>query len=189
MKKLLISFFIVCVYSGHAQKVFQLYSGKPKGSETWTYTEKETYSESIKRKIVYNVSQPTLTLYAPAPSRSNGTAIIICPGGAFGFLSVESEGTEVAKWLNARNITAFILKYRVAETTTADPAKEVFEKINNGQFMTDIGPVIPYSIDDGSEAVKYVRAHAEEFKINPSRIGIMGFSAGGTVGTGATKQT
>jgi acetyl esterase/lipase/lysophospholipase L1-like esterase len=188
MKTLIPAVFIFLTCSAFAQKVIPLYSGKPKGSENWTYSEKELFSEGIKKRVVYNVSEPTLTVYAPPTPLSNGTAVIICPGGAFGFLSIDSEGIDVAKWLNGKGVTAFVLKYRLANSKTTDPVGEIFEKINTGKMEAEIFPVIPLSVSDGVEAVKYVRTHAADFKINPKRIGIIGFSAGGTVEVGATIQ-
>ena len=68
--------------------------------------------------MVYNVVNPTLTVFPADPAIANGTAVIICPGGAFHFLTIDNEGTLVAKWLNKRGVTAFVLKYRVAHSDT-----------------------------------------------------------------------
>ena len=186
MKKLLFTLFVFSSCHVFCQKVVPLYSGKAKGSENWDYTEQEMFSEGIKKRVVYNVSQPSLLVYAPPAALANGTSVIVCPGGAFGFLSIDSEGIDVAKWLNAKGVTAFVLKYRTAKSITADPVGEIFGKINSGKMQEEVYPIIPLSIADGTAAVKYVREHAVDFKINPNRVGIMGFSAGGTVQVGAT---
>ena len=165
----------------HAQKMIRLYSGAAPGSEKWTGQEKEYFSQIWNTQVVTNVSQPTLTVYAPDAAINTGTAVIVCPGGGFHALSINSEGVDVAKWLNARGVTAFVLKYRLVPTGE-DGVKDLMAKINNRQKMDeDNALVIPLACADGLAAVSYVRRHAAEFGISPTRIGLMGFSAGGTV--------
>jgi acetyl esterase/lipase/lysophospholipase L1-like esterase len=159
------------------QKAIPLYNGPAPGSENWTYNEKETTD----KKIVYNVSHPTLTAYLPYPAIATGTAVIICPGGGFYILSIKSEGTEVADYLTKKGITVFVLKYRVGQSMTDNPGQELGASMKKGDFADKIKLIIPFSIADGREAIKYVRTHAAEYGVSPSRIGIMGFSAGGTV--------
>jgi acetyl esterase/lipase len=167
--------------AAHAQKVIRLYSGAAPGSEKWTHQEKEYFSPIWNTQVVTNVSQPTLTVFAPEASTANGTAVIICPGGGFHALSINSEGVDVAKWLSARGVTAFVLKYRLVPTGE-DGVKELMGKITNRQKMDeDNAAVIPLACADGLAAVSYVRRHAAEFGVSPARIGLMGFSAGGTV--------
>jgi len=86
----------------NAQKVILLYSGAAPGSEKWTQKEKEYFSTVFNTQVVTNVTQPTLTAYLPAKDSANGTAVIVCPGGGFFALSINSEGADVAKWLAAR---------------------------------------------------------------------------------------
>src|SRR3954464_12251688 len=81
------------------QKTVQLYHGAAPGSENWTWNEAENDSNAWKTKVVYNVSHPTLTVFTPDSMSSTGTAVIICPGGAFHALSINSEGYDVANWL------------------------------------------------------------------------------------------
>jgi acetyl esterase/lipase/lysophospholipase L1-like esterase len=136
---------------------------------------------------VYNVAVPTLTAFLPPAATANGTAVIICPGGAFHALSINSEGNEVAKWLTKKGVAAFVLRYRLVKSETSDPVAEVSAKMANGtKFREDNDRLIPLAIADGLQAIKYLREHASEFGINPERVGIMGFSAGGTVTAGAT---
>jgi acetyl esterase/lipase/lysophospholipase L1-like esterase len=161
------------------QKVIPLYSGAAPGSESWTYNEQQITGTNI--PLVYNVSHPTLTAYLPDPAIATGTGVIICPGGGFYILSVKDEGTDLAKWLNERGVAAFILKYRTGQSLTNDPAQELGAKMRQGDFKTLIKPLVEMAITDGREAIKYVRRHAADFNISPSRIGIIGFSAGGTV--------
>jgi acetyl esterase/lipase len=99
---------------------------------------------------------PTLTIFRPDPAKSTGAAVVICPGGGYGFLAVEHEGAEVAKWLNSLGITGVMLKYRLA------PAYHH-----------------PAMINDANRAVRTIRARASEWGIDPHKIAIMGFSAGG----------
>lgn len=172
---------LVLASAVNAQKVIRLYQGAAPGSENWTHQEKEYFSPIWNTQVVTNVSQPTLTAYVAAPEVASGTAVIICPGGGFHALSINSEGIDVAKWLNAKGVTAFVLKYRLVPTGD-DGVKEVMAKIGNRKKMDEANAaVIPLAIADGQSAVAYVRKHASEFGISPTRIGLMGFSAGGTV--------
>lgn len=167
-----------------AQEVIPLYPGTPPGSTPESYPEKAYFSKAWNTEVVANVTKPTLTVFKPAPELKNGTAIVICPGGGFMALSIASEGTEVATYLTARGVTAFVLKYRLAHT--GDDATEEFTKLYNDRekFRETIGKVIPLAIDDGLAAVVYVRQHAAEWGVSPDRVGIIGFSAGGGVTAG-----
>jgi len=162
------------------QKVIQLYNGAAPGSEQWTYNE-QVYKAGTKEALVYNVSHPTLTVYPADPSKANSTAVIVCPGGGFYILAMAYEGTDVAHWLNEKGVTVFILKYRLGHSLTDNPGQELSDNMKKSDFAEKITPVIPLCIADGRAAIEYVRAHAAEYGINPAQIGIMGFSAGGTV--------
>lgn len=186
-KSLLFLSFILISQIGlmNAQKTIPLYQGKAPGTENWNWQEKEMFSETFQTQVIYNVSQPTLTVYEPNKALANGTAMIICPGGGFHTLSINSEGIEVAKWLNSKGITAFVLKYRLVKSETDDPVKELFPLFENRKKLDSINaPVIPLAIADGLAAIQYVRDHSSEFNIQKNRIGIIGFSAGGTVALG-----
>ncbi len=167
--------------SSFGQKVIPLYQGSAPGSETWSWDEQENSNNLFNTRVVYNVSKPTLTAFIPSSWSSNGTAVVICPGGGFQTLSIDIEGNDVAKWLNQRGIAAFVLKYRLVRSLTDDPVKELMGKMSAGKLDGDNASVIPLTIADGKKAMEYVRSHAGEFNINPNRIGLMGFSAGGTV--------
>ncbi|MSR31127.1 MAG: alpha/beta hydrolase [Gemmataceae bacterium] len=106
-----------------------------------------------------NVSEPTLTLFLPKKTPANGAAVIVCPGGGHRILAWDKEGTEVAEWLASQGVTAFVLKYRV-------PARD-----ESRRWLA--------AVQDAQRAVSLVRSRAEEWKIDPTRLGILGFSAGG----------
>ena len=182
MKKILVIVFVffTAVNTKAQQKVIQLYSGAAPGSENWTYNE-QVYKAGTKDALVYNVSHPTLTVYPADPSKATGTAVIVCPGGGFYILAINHEGTEVAHWLNKKGVTVFVLKYRLGHSVTDNPGQELSENMKKGNFEKMVSSIIPLSIADGRAAIEYVRTHAGDFGINPQKIGIMGFSAGGTV--------
>jgi acetyl esterase/lipase len=107
---------------------------------------------------------------------------VVAPGGAFHIISIENEGINVAKWLNERGITAFVLKYRLVKMLTDNPFKELMSLMGDFKKLDSINaPVLEMAKNDGIEAMKYIRSHAKELHIDPSKIGFMGFSAGGTV--------
>lgn len=167
--------------ASYAQKVIRLYPGPAPGSEQWTQQEKEYFSPIWQTQVVTNVAQPTLTAYLPDAAKATGTAVVIAPGGAFHALSINSEGVDVARWLNERGVAAFVLKYRLVPTGE-DGTKEVMAKMRDWKKLDeDNAAVVPLAVADGLAAVKYVRQHAGELGVSPQRIGIMGFSAGGTV--------
>ncbi|MDC0325406.1 alpha-L-fucosidase [bacterium] len=107
-----------------------------------------------------NVSTPTLTVHRPEQGKANGTSILICPGGGHHILAWDLEGMEVAEWLNDHGVTAFILKYRV-------PSRE-----RDGRRWIS-------AVQDAQRAVSLIRQQADQWEIDPERIGILGFSAGG----------
>lgn len=127
--------------------------------------EKSSVSDGI--LIVSNVSIPSLTIYRPAKVKDNATAIVICPGGGYSVLAAGHEGSDVAGVLNEWGIVAFVLKYRLPD-----------EKI---MLDKTIGP-----LQDAQRAIQMVRQNAKQWNIDPARIGIMGFSAGGHLASTAS---
>jgi acetyl esterase/lipase len=107
-----------------------------------------------------NVSTPTLAVYLPPAEKRNGAAIVICPGGGYHILAWDLEGTEVAEWFNERGVTCFVLKYRVPR-------------------RNDRSPKEAGALEDGQRAMGLVRSRASEWSLDPKRIGVLGFSAGG----------
>lgn len=182
-KKLQVLLLMLFALSANAQKkVIQLYNGAAPGSESWNWDQVESADNMYHGNVIYNVSHPTLTVY-PADSSfiPTGTAVIVCPGGGLQTLSIEHEGYAVAKWLQSKGITAFLLEYRLMHTLGTDPYKEMLEKMKNNTVLKDQAPVAPLAVADGRAAIAYVRKHAAEYGLSPDRIGIMGFSAGGTI--------
>ena len=135
---------------------------------------------------VRNVTQPALYPVLPAAGKANGTAVVIAPGGGFLSLSFDSEGLQVARYLAERGVTCFVLTYRL-ETTPADPGAfmQVVEKRfrlpEPGTTRADQpdNPAVALAQEDGLAAMRYVRAHADGYGLDPKRIGMLGFSAGG----------
>ena len=180
----LIFLFAALIYSQSVagQQVIPLYDGKPPGSEHWTWSEQTSTDNPFKTEVVYNVVQPTLTAYLPPYHLATGVAMVVAPGGAFHTLSINSEGVDVAKWLNSKGIAAFVLKYRVARSFTDDPVTELLGKMTDFKKLDEENaPIIPLATADGLAAMRYIRQHAGEFEIDPGKIGFMGFSAGGTL--------
>jgi acetyl esterase/lipase len=167
-----------------AQEVIPLYPGAAPGSTQETYPEKQYFSKSWNTQVVANVTKPTLTVYKPAPELKNGTAVVVCPGGGFMALSIDSEGIDVAKYLAAKGVTAFVLKYRIAHT--GEDATEEFAAMFGDwpKYQELLAKIVPLSIADGLAAVTYVRQHASDWGVSPDRVGVVGFSAGGTVAAG-----
>jgi acetyl esterase/lipase len=117
--------------------------------------------------------------------------VIICPGGVFHFLSTELEGTSVARWLCARGVAAFVLKYRVLPTEERDEdlIRQLQQRFSDlMSLMAFMQQIEPLAIADGQQAVKVVRQRAVAWGIAPERIGILGFSSGGVVASGAAMR-
>ena len=148
------------------------------------------------------VNDPTLTISLPDVDKANGTAVIICPGGALISLSWQSEFQDIARWLNARGIAAIGLKYRLrngfpdmskVDTTKGMPRRITvteFAEIKNANANPSVlkggDPEIDNALNDALKAMEIVKAHAKEWGIDESKIGFMGYSAGGGVAVNAT---
>jgi len=169
---------LVCTSLLAQEKVVRLYEGPAPGSENWKQEEQENRTNLWQTRVVFNVSNPTLTVFPAEPSKANGTAVVICPGGAFFALSIDSEGFDVARWLNAKGVACFVLKYRLVECMTDDPTRELMAR---GKLDDIVAPIVKLAMADGNAAIGYVRKHAKEYGVKADRVGIMGFSAGGTV--------
>lgn len=178
---------------GH--QVLRLWPGVAPGSEGWA--QKEVDYGNPDNRGVRNVVIPTVTVFLPdASTRSTGVGVIIAPGGGFRFEQWDNEGTHIAEYLQKHGVASFVLKYRLTDTGT----DEAFAQMNaeaHGAIPPDspqpataapygggpiaIGKVEPLSLADGHEAMRVVKEHAAEWHVDPQKIGIMGFSAGGYI--------
>ncbi|WP_282080992.1 alpha/beta hydrolase [Aquimarina algiphila] len=165
---LFLSTIIIC--SGQ-ENIVELWEGK-------IPNQKETDEVEIRKNenivSIKNVQKPTLEIYLPSKNNTTGKGIVICPGGGYGSLAYDWEGTEIAKWLNSKGIAAFVLKYRLPQSKSIIIANEA-------------------PLQDAQRAIRLVRHHAKKWNVSPEQIGIMGFSAGGhlasTLGTHFDNKT
>lgn len=191
---------IPCTASAQSQ-IIPLYAGPAPGTEGWTQKEisvdldNKRFTPPAPDTVILNVTKPTLTVLRPAPGKANGTAVIVVPGGGFRVLSFRNEGLRVGQWLAERGITAFVLKYRLhaMPVSTAEDVTRGMDQMakaaeaqpaNAPAPAITIGPVEQGAIGDGEAAINLVRTRAKDFGINPAKIGIIGFSAGGVVSGG-----
>lgn len=144
--------------------VVKLWPGKAPGETKdigpETYIEPKKGQLEVKR--LANVSEPTLTVYPAPTDRATGAAVIVAPGGGYTILAIEHEGTQTCEWLNTLGVTAILLKYRV-------PKREMQAPDNLA------------AIQDAQRAVSLTRARAKDWGIDPNRVGMLGFSAGGNL--------
>jgi acetyl esterase/lipase len=140
-------------------QVLPLWKVIPQEIKAVDYTEKEIIKDG-KVQSTSLVSIPTLSVFLPSGIKTNQTAVIILPGGGYQHLAIDKEGTKVAEWFNSLGIVAFVLKYRLPSDL----------------IMTNktVGP-----LQDAQEAIRVVRLNAAKWNIDPNKIGVMGFSAGG----------
>jgi acetyl esterase/lipase len=117
---------------------------------------------------VFNVSRPTMTVY-PAKGENTGAAVMVFPGGGYMELAIDLEGTEVCDWLTSKGVTCVLLKYRVPH------GGEYWDR----QLKREINPSTQMALEDAQRALGLVRFHAAEWRIDPHKIGVLGFSAGG----------
>lgn len=157
-------FVIVSLLSSPAadapQEILLWPNGAP-GSQNFTNPETFRIAEPTGDHVITYVHQPSITVFLPSPDTATGAAVVVVPGGGHRELWIDHEGYDVARWLSAHGIAAFVLKYRLAMATNS-----------------------PYTVDrdelgDLQRAIRLVHSRADEWNINPRCIGVMGFSAGG----------
>ncbi len=151
-------------------EVLNVWPGNPPGENKPIAEEKTTKSKGVVTSIT-NVSKPTLSVFRPDKDKDTGTAVIVCPGGGYNFLAWAHEGEDVAAWLNSIGVTGIVLKYRVPR------------RPDQPQGMPPVG-----ALQDAQRALSLVRSKANEWKIDPHRIGILGFSAGGHLAAWASTR-
>ncbi|MBK7625814.1 MAG: alpha/beta hydrolase [Bacteroidales bacterium] len=156
----LILFLVVSTVAISQNPVLKVWPmGVPGSLKSDIWTEKVTEANGSPSRYE-KVTDPTLTVFLPTAEKATGTAVLICPGGGYGVLAFDHEGFAIARWLNENGIAAYILKYRLP----------------SDQIMKDksVGP-----LQDAQEAIRIIRRNREHYKINPNKIGVIGFSAGG----------
>jgi len=179
----------------------RLWPGKAARSEKWAFPESTSTSPSGDRTIT-NVSDPTITVFLPPAAAATGTAAVVAPGGALRVLGWDNEGVKVAAWLNSKGIAAVVLKYRTLQTTAgggragppapavaggSEPRREMVIRNANANPEPDdpaLQEVLRMAIADAQQALRLTRRNAETWRIDPARIGIIGFSAGGGIAVG-----
>ena len=192
----------VAIAAAQAPQEIRLWPGKAPGSERWSIPEVTTTSPSGDR-VITNVSDPTATVYLPPPAAATGAAVVVAPGGALRLLGWDNEGVKAAQWLNSKGIAALVLKYRTLQTMPgpgrggaptgavggagAAPRQEMVIRNANANPAPDdaaLTEVLHMGIADAQEAIRIARRNAAGWRIDPARIGIMGFSAGGGIAVG-----
>jgi acetyl esterase/lipase len=138
------------------------------GPETVTTSGKDDLIAGKPVVAVSNVSQPTMTVYSPK-GKNTGVAVVVFPGGGYQILAMDLEGTEVCDWLTSKGITCVLLKYRVPDSGPAW----------HDDCQCHIHPKAPTALEDAQRTVGLVRFHAAEWHLDPHKIGVLGFSAGG----------
>ncbi len=161
MKKFLLIVFAAtffCYVSGYAQEYKLLWpSGNIPNYKKTAEVEKRDTTGIVRISLV---QQPGIEVYLPSKQSANGQAIVICPGGGYGILAYDWEGTDIAKWLNSKGIAAIVLKYRLPNSKSI--------------VVPQLSPLL-----EAQRALRTVRANAQKWNIKKNQIGIMGFSAGG----------
>jgi acetyl esterase/lipase len=196
---------VCAVAPARGQMEIRLWPNGAPGSEDWSIAESVATSPSGDR-VITNVSEPTLTVFVADSRIATGAAAVIAPGGALRVLGFDNEGVKVAEWLNERGIAGFVLKYRTLQQDPSAPrgpppgmpgpgARQELVIVNaNANPAPDdaaLAEVLELAIADAQAALTLVRRRAAEWRIDPKRVGIIGFSAGGgvAVGTALAAQT
>lgn len=150
--------------------VIPLWEDKIPNSQSSDETEKSEVNGTLR---ISKVQTPTLQVFLPSERNATGKAVVICPGGGYSHLAYDWEGTDIAKWFNAQGIAAFVLKYRLPQSKSIIIQHEA-------------------PLQDAQRAIRLVRFHAEKWKVDRDKIGVVGFSAGGhlasTLGTQFDKK-
>jgi acetyl esterase/lipase len=156
-----ILYLFIFIFGANAQNtVLRVWpDGIPGSIKNDSYIENSTVANN-KVLLIGKVTDPSITVFLPAVEKATGTAVLIFPGGGYGFLAFDHEGLAIAKWLNENGIAGIVLKYRLPSDL----------------IMKDktVGP-----LQDAQEAMRIIRRNAPDWKINPGKIGVIGFSAGG----------
>jgi acetyl esterase/lipase len=136
--------------------VIHLWPKNVPGEKTAKHAPEVTPDHSRNVTRITNITDPTITVFTPDPAVSNGAGMVVCPGGGYKILAIDLEGYDIAHWLNKLGFTAFVLQYRVPDKQSG-------------------------ALQDVQRAIRIIRSHASEWKLDPNRLGVMGFSAGGSL--------
>jgi acetyl esterase/lipase len=173
MKRLLFPVFALhllalAAWAAQAAETLNVWPGNAPGEKGDLGEEKYLPQKPGERQVrrLGNVSRPTIAVYRPAKEKDTGAAVLICPGGGYFILAMDLEGEEVAAWLNSAGVTGIVLKYRV-------PARK--------DQPRHVAP-----LQDAQRAMSLVRTRAKDWGLDPNRIGILGFSAGGHLAAAAS---
>jgi acetyl esterase/lipase len=190
-------------------KVVMLYPDSAPGAENWSQKEAEYSVGNAGLKAIRNVVKPSITVYLPTTVSATGTSVVIAPGGAFRMLSWDSEGTQVAEWLQRQGVAGFVLKYRLTDTGTDEEFAKSQAQARGSRGEPAAGnatgrgtaganegrggsgqqnPIRVMAASDGLRAIEVVRQHAAEWRLDPAKVGIIGFSAGGYVAVQAALE-
>ncbi len=202
MKKAITILALALSVGAFAQQEIRLYEGVAPGSEGVQDNERVNRAADGSIQSISGVVTPSITVYLPDASKATGTAVILCSGGGLMSHSWGSDVINMAQWLNERGIAAIGLKYRTRVMGGGAPrmgggggqalsaSVTEFSKITKSNANPDTSESgvknIDNAINDALRAMEIVREHASEWHIDPSKIGYLGFSAGGGVGIGAT---
>jgi hypothetical protein len=182
------------------ETVIRLWEDKAPGSENWLQVEKRFNTNG--GLVIQNVVDPTMSVFIPDKENRTDVAVIVCPGGGFRSLSWDSEGVRVAKWLNSKGITAFVLKYRIMNTDKQEPKPSDGQKaiiksfnslsdvvnanVNPSPDNQELKSVIDMAVSDAKRAFLMVKQDSVKWGIDPKKLGYLGFSAGGGVAIGVS---
>lgn len=167
--------YLLATLNAQAQTI-DIWPGVAPGSESWKQKEMVVHVAPL-GTVALDVVTPTLTMYLPDRSTATGAGVIVAPGGYCVALAMDIEGNDVARALQKAGVAAFVLKYRTLEKRQQGIPTNI-----------DMDQACKYGIADGIQAIKVVRQHAAEWGVSPDRVGIIGFSAGGMVASGAMLQ-
>lgn len=151
----------ICPLAAQAQEQIPLWPSGAPGFE-----DRKDTPEIRETFYIRNIHNPSLTVFLPPAEKANGAAVVVCPGGAHRFLTIDAEGNNPAKFFAERGVAAFVLKYRLGR---------------DDKSPFPIYDIEKHAREDAHRSLRLIRSRTSEWKIDPKRVGIMGFSAGGEV--------
>lgn len=164
-KVILTAFLTSLIITSYAQSSIPLWQSVPNSQ----VADEEEVREDGRILWVRKVQKPSVQPFLPAKQQSTGQAVLICPGGGYSGLAYDWEGTDIAKWFNSKGVAAFVLKYRMPQSKSV--------------VISHLAP-----IQDAQRAIRMIRARAKEWNIDKSKVGVIGFSAGGHLASTLSTQ-